>query len=147
MSVANVKNYGSKYRRNGRKAQATKKNKQPNQMFHWQTLGFGLLLGSIDAIVLPLTKAVSTGWSTTWMIPAALLHSITPFIFLTGLKHTQLTILNPVWDLTSVILVTFFGLFVFKEKLSTTKLIGVALSFIALTLMTVDEEKFTNWIR
>jgi multidrug transporter EmrE-like cation transporter len=116
-------------------------------MFDWQTLGFGLLLGGIDSIVLPLTKSVSTGWSTGWMVPAALLHSITPLIFLMGLKHTQLTILNPVWDLTSVILVTFFGLVVFGEKLSSTKLVGVALSFVALALMTVDEDKFTNWIR
>jgi len=116
-------------------------------MFHWQTLGFGLLLGSIDAIVLPLTKAVSTGWSTTWMVLAVLLHSITPLIFLRGLKHTQLTILNPVWDLTSVILVTFFGLFIFKEKLSSTKIAGVILSFVALALMTIDEDKFANFFR
>lgn len=116
-------------------------------MFHWQTLGFGLLLGSIDSIVLPLTKAVSTGWSTGWMVPAVLLYGITPLIFLTGLKHSQLTILNLVWDLTSVILITFFGLIVFQEKLSTTKIIGIALSFVALALMTVDEDKFTNLIR
>jgi multidrug transporter EmrE-like cation transporter len=116
-------------------------------MFHWQTLGFGLLLGSIDAIVLPLTKAVSTGWSMGWMVPAVLLYSTAPLIFLMGLKRSQLTILNLVWDLSSDILVTFFGLIIFAEKLSTTKLIGVALSFVSLALMTIDEEKFTNLIR
>jgi len=116
-------------------------------MFHWQTLGFGLLLGGIDTIVLPLTKAVSTGWSTTWMIPAVLLYGITPLIFLVGLKNSNLTILNLVWDLMSDVLVTFFGLFVFKEKLSSTKIAGVVLSFVALALMTIDEDKFANFFR
>ena len=116
-------------------------------MFHWQTLGFGLLLGGIDTIVLPLTKAVSTGWSTIWMVPAVLLYGITPLIFLMGLKNSNLTILNLVWDLMSDVLVTFFGLFVFKEKLSYTKMAGVILSFVALALMTIDEEKIANFIR
>jgi len=116
-------------------------------MFHWHTLGFGLLLGSIDTIVLPLTKAVSTGWNIAWMVPAVVLYGITPLIFLMGLKRSNLTILNLVWDLMSDVLVTFFGLFIFAEKLSYTKLAGVALSFVALALMTVDEEKFANLIR
>ena len=116
-------------------------------MFHWHTLGFGLMLGGIDTVVLPLTKAVSTGWSITWMIPAVLLYGITPLIFLMGLKNSNLTVMNLVWDLMSDVLVTFFGLFIFKEKLSFTKMAGVALSFVALALMTIDEDKFANFVR
>ena len=81
------------------------------------------------------------------MIPAVLLYSITPLIFLMGLKNSNLTVMNLVWDLMSDVLVTFFGLFIFKEKLSFTKMAGVALSFVALALMTIDEDKFANFVR
>lgn len=107
-------------------------------MFRYSTLFFGTLFGLIDAIALPIVKGVSIGWKPLWMIIPVLLYSFNPFIFLKALSSESLTIMNLVWDLSSDVIVTLIGLFMFKETIPKTKMIGVALSFISLFLMTYE---------
>lgn len=111
---------------------------QTEKMLNWHTLGFGLLFGLLDVVTLPIIKGVSTGWNSTWIVIPVVLYAVSPFIFLKALEKETLTIMNLVWDMTSVVLVTVIGLFVFAEKLSPTKFVGVILSFISLFLMSYE---------
>ncbi len=107
-------------------------------MLNWRTLGFGLLFGLMDAITLPVVKNVSVGWNKAWMILPVLFYASSPFVFLSALGSESLTIMNLVWDLVSDITVTLIGLFIYREYVSPVKLVGVALSFVSLFLMTYE---------
>ena len=107
------------------------------KMLNLRTLLFGLMFGLLDAVSLPVIKAVSVGGvSFGWMIVPFLLYAASPFLFLTGLRGETLTILNLVWDLSSDVIITIIGLAFFRESISSTKLLGVCMSFVALFLMT-----------
>lgn len=115
-------------------------------MLNVRTLLYGLTFGVIDGISLPLIKAVKSGWDFKWMIVPFLFYASTPFIFLKGLAGESLTILNLIWDLSSDIIVTFIGLFIFKEVLSPSKMLGVLLSVISIILMTYDMNGLDTFI-
>jgi multidrug transporter EmrE-like cation transporter len=117
-------------------------------MLNWHTLAYGLGFGLLDATALPIVKGVSIGWDPAWMIVPTLLYAAAPSILLTALRKETLTIMNLVWDLTSVIIVTIIGLVVFAEKISPIKMLGVVVSFIGLILMTWESDTvngFLNW--
>ena len=84
--------------------------------------------------------------SYKWMFVPFLLYAASPFLFLQGLKGESLTILNLVWDLTSDVVVTVIGLGFFAESISSTKMLGVCLSFIALFLMSYEGGALTEAI-
>ncbi len=64
-------------------------------MLNTRTLTFGLIFGLLDAIGLPIVKAVSKhSLSLPWMVIPLVLYASSPFIFLTGLEGETLTILN-----------------------------------------------------
>lgn len=107
---------------------------------------FGVLFGAIDATSLPIIKNVSLGWNFKWMIVPFLLYAASPFLFLKGLATETLTILNLVWDLSSDLIITLIGLLVFKETIPPLKLLGVALSFVALFLMSYEGDGWNTWL-
>ncbi len=84
---------------------------------------------------------VSTGQisNQAWIGLPTILYAFQPFIFLFGLKHTSMTVLNLLWDILSDIMVTASGIFYFKEKLSMKKYIGIAFGLLAVMFLTGDE--------
>jgi multidrug transporter EmrE-like cation transporter len=115
-------------------------------MINVRTLLFGILFGMIDVFSLTTVKKVFLGWNPIYMILPVILYGLTPFVFLKGLAGESLTILNLVWDLTSDLIVTLIGLFVFREYVSPVKMLGVALSFVSLFLMTYEDEGWNTWL-
>jgi drug/metabolite transporter (DMT)-like permease len=115
-------------------------------MLNYRTLLFGLILGSIDAIVLPITKAVHNGLNPWAMLIPVVVYASTPLIFLTGLASETLSIMNLVWDLTSTVIITLIGVFFFREQLPPLKLLGVFFSFIALFFMTYEGNGWNDWL-
>jgi multidrug transporter EmrE-like cation transporter len=114
--------------------------------FNWRTIGYGLGFGALDATALPIVKAVSKGWNPAWMIVPVLLYGASPFFLLAALRQETLTVMNLVWDLTSDLIVTFIGLIVFGETISPVKGLGVATSFIALTLMSYENHAINDFL-
>ena len=115
-------------------------------MINWRTLGFGLTFGALDSIALPLVKAVHNGWPIAWMFVPVLLYAAAPLLFLKALESETLTIMNLTWDLTSDLVVTFIGLFLFAEHLSPTKIIGVGFAFIGLFLMSYEGDGWNDFL-
>ncbi len=116
-------------------------------MFNIRTIGFGLLFGVMDVIALSITKAVSIGFNSTWMVIPLLVYAANPFIFLTALRKESLTIMNLVWDLTSDLLITFIGIFVFAETISPMKILGVLFSMVGLFLMTYESSAVNEFLQ
>lgn len=116
------------------------------QMLRWRTLLFGLLFGALDSIALPVIKGVSIGWNPLYMAIPLVLYAASPFVFLKALSGESLTIMNLVWDLTSDVIVTLIGLFVFREYITPTKLLGVFFSFVSLFLMTYEGNGWNQFL-
>lgn len=115
-------------------------------MFNWRTLAFGLFFGVVDVIALSITKSVSLGLNSLWMLVPVAVYAINPLIFLKALNKESLTIMNLVWDLTSDLLITFIGLFVFAETISPMKLLGVLLGLVGLFLMTYESPAMNEFL-
>jgi len=113
----------------------------------WVPLGFGLIMASIDVIMLSMVKSISlnTARMIRWMILPTIIYAIQPWIFLESLKHESLIVMNLMWDLASDVLVTLLGFFYFKEQIGFYKRIGVVLSFISIFLLaSADGEGFVD---
>ena len=103
----------------------------------WDVLGYGSLLASMDIVMQPITKLVSTkALSVPWMIIPTLVYAINPWIFLSSLRVEGMAIMNLVWNLVSNVFVTFVGLYVFGEQITPLKWLGIVLSFAAIYCLT-----------
>lgn len=103
-------------------------------------LKFGFIMAAVDVFMLSIIKKVSLDSKIIrWMILPTIIYAIQPWIFLQSLQYESLIIMNLLWDLISDVLVTLTGLIFFKETIGPYKLIGVVLSFISITLMSLDD--------
>jgi len=110
-------------------------------MIDWVPVGFATLMAGIDVLGLSIVKNVSGGNYKMWAMGiAALVYASQPFIFLSSLSGSSMTIMNLMWDLTSDIMVTLVGLIYFSEQIGRTRLIGLLLGFVALVLMAQKDE-------
>lgn len=112
--------------------------------FEWIPLGFGLLLASLDVVMLGLIKWISRDKLKLlkWMIIPTLSYAFAPWIFLQSLKFESLVVMNLMWDLVSDVLVTAFGFLYFKETVGPIKKIGIGLSLISICLMSISDGEF-----
>lgn len=115
-------------------------------MLKWSSLGYGLTFGLMDVISLPVIKLVHNGASLAWMAVPVFTNLLTPFIFLRAMRTETLTVMNLIWDMTSDLLITFVGLFIFGENLPPLKLLGVAVSLLGLFLMTYEHDGINSYL-
>ncbi len=113
---------------------------------NWRTLEYGLAFGALDSIALPIIKGISTGWNKWLILIPMFLYGASPLLFLKALEKETLTIMNLVWDMSSDLIVTVIGLFFFAEKLPPLKLLGVALSFVSLFLMSYEGDGWNDYL-
>ena len=103
---------------------------------------FGVLLASIDVIMMGVAKMVNEGTlSSSFGVPfAVLVYTLEPLIFMKALNYEGLVIANLTWDLVSDIIVTLQGIFVFGEKLPLLRWVGVGFAAVALGLFAYTDE-------
>ena len=106
-------------------------------MFSQIMLLHGLALAIIDATVLPLLKLrFSHKVTGLWpLVVAFLAYGSQTLIFYNSLRYETMTVMNVLWDVMSDVIVTFIGLFILKEVVTTKKLIGIAFGFVSLYLL------------
>jgi drug/metabolite transporter (DMT)-like permease len=106
-------------------------------MFFTKPLLYGMVMALIDVFILSALKMRRIGDIVgNWVFPVAMLvYGFQPLIFYNALKISSLTIMNLMWDLSSDVIVTLIGLFIFKETLSLKQKLGVGLGLIAIFLL------------
>jgi len=52
--------------------------------------------------------------------------------------HSELTIINSLWQVLNIILVSAIGLMIYKEKINTWQSFGVALAIISSVLLSIE---------
>ena len=102
-----------------------------------QPIVYGTYMATVDVFVLSLLKAINLGWiGPAMMVLPTLIYAMQPWVFLTSLKYESMTVMNLLWDVMSDLMVTFTGLYFFKETISTTKMVGVGFGLVAVFLLT-----------
>ena len=103
----------------------------------WRPLAFGAALAFNDVISLGLLKAIHLDWlSSYYFVVPVLLYIVQPFLFFSSLTFESMTVMNIMWDLLSDVLVTVSGVYIFKEKISNSKFMGILLSMVSIYLLT-----------
>ena len=120
--------------------------------FNVVPLGYGVLIAFLDALMLTMVKQISLEKQRIlrWMVFPTLIYAIHPWIFLKSLEFESLIVMNLLVDLSSDLFVTLLGFFYFHETIGPFKVLGVGLSFIAMILMSLNEndlESFWPWSR
>lgn len=114
----------------------------------WIPIGFGALMAGIDVFMLSLIKVVSKNQAKLirWMIIPTIIYAIQPWLFLSSLQYESLIVMNLMWDLISDVLVTATGFLYFKETLGPYKTLGVILSFVSITLMSIQDGSWEDFL-
>ena len=106
---------------------------------------FATTMAGLDSVVLSWLKYYSLGQISWIYIPLGMIvYSLQPLLFVESLKYETLTVMNILWDIISDILVSGIGLFYFKEKISTLKMIGLSFACIAIILLSYEDVSSTH---
>ena len=109
--------------------------------FNMLPVFFGVLMASIDIIMMTTTKMISKGTlSSSWTPIAVGIYALEPLIFLKSLNYESMLVMNLIWDLTSDVMVTLSGIFIFGETIKGLKWVAIIMSLISLALMSYANE-------
>jgi multidrug transporter EmrE-like cation transporter len=104
-------------------------------------LAHGAAMAFNDVISLGLLKAIHLEWlSSYYFIVPLILYMAQPFLFFSALNVESMAVMNIIWDLLSDVLVTISGIYVFNEKISHTKFLGILLAMASMYLLTHESK-------
>ena len=104
--------------------------------FNWPALKYGLVLAGMDVLAFPFVKHISLGGlSLGWMIVPTIFYALDPYILLQSMRFEGLAIMNLLWNMMSNILIIFIGVYLFEERITLLKWIGISLSLVSICLL------------
>ena len=102
-------------------------------------MAYGAAMAFNDVISLGLLKAIHLEWlSSYYFIFPLILYVAQPFLFFNSLSFESMAVMNMMWDLLSDVLVTLSGIYIFNEKISYSKSLGIFLAMVSMYLLTRD---------
>lgn len=104
--------------------------------FSFLPIFFGVMMASLDILMMSIGKITSMRQLpyTTGLSIATLVYMIEPYLFFKALNYESMTTMNLIWDLTSNVMVTLFGVFYFKESIKGLRWLAVLFAIFALIL-------------
>jgi multidrug transporter EmrE-like cation transporter len=91
----------------------------------------------IDVLSFGILKGIHVGWFTQAIIFLPILIYISqPLIFLQSLNYEGIAVMNIIWNVLSSVFVTIEGIYIFNEKITHTKMLGIILSLPCMYLLT-----------
>ena len=94
---------------------------------------FALILAFVDVTIFPIIKYVhQKSISAWWLIVPVILYGMQPLIFYKALDHSNVAVMNIMWDVMSDVLVTILAIYLLKEKVSKNSKIGIVFAMIAI---------------
>lgn len=109
-------------------------------LFNIMPLGFGAAMASIDAMMLTLLKYIHIQKvSFSWILLPIIIYSLQPILFYFSLQYETMTVMNLLWDVTSDVMITAIGLFLFQEKIGPYKKLGVFFSLCSILLLSLND--------
>lgn len=98
---------------------------------------FALAMACVDVVILSTLKMKHNGTiQTSWILVLAfLVYGCQSLIFYKSLDYANLTNMNIMWDVSSDVLVTIVGIYLFKEAVTSQQCMGIGLAIIAILLL------------
>jgi len=104
-------------------------------------MAYGSAMAFNDVISLGLLKAIHLEWlSSYYFIFPVILYMAQPFLFFSSLNVESMAVMNIMWDLLSDVFVTASAIYVFNEKISYTKFLGMLLAMVSMFLLTHESK-------
>jgi len=103
---------------------------------------FGVGMAIIDVFMMFTAKFVHLG-SISYMSGltlATLVYAVQPYLFIKAMNFENMTATNLIWNLSSDVLVTFSGVFLFKESIHGLRWVAIGMSLIALFLFAYTDD-------
>lgn len=98
---------------------------------------YAITMAIFDTLGLSILKMINIGELTNyvWFIIPVVIYALQPLLFFKSLQYESLTVMNILFDLISVVLISIVGSFVFAEELSNYKILGIFTSIISFYLL------------
>ncbi len=96
------------------------------------SLGLGIILSTVRTIK---TKKIPDGRSLLAGLGLGLLNWFSTYFFLAGMRHFDVSLFIPMFNIAVVVLAALIGLAFFKERLKPVNWVGIALAITAILLM------------
>ena len=104
--------------------------------FNMLPIFFGAVMASIDVVMMGAVKMVHQGTlSQGFGVPFALFfYALQPLIFLKAMNYEGMAVTNLIWNLTSDVVVTLQGIFIFGESIAGMRWVAVGMALVSLTI-------------
>jgi hypothetical protein len=104
--------------------------------FNMRPIFFGVVMASIDVVMMGAVKMVHQGTlSQGFGIPFALFfYALQPLLFLKAMNYEGMAVTNLIWNLTSDVVVTLQGIFMFGESIAGMRWVAVGMALVSLTI-------------
>jgi multidrug transporter EmrE-like cation transporter len=104
-------------------------------------IAYGSAMAFNDVVSLGLLKAIHLGWlSNYYFIVPVILYAAQPFLFFNALTFESMAVMNIIWDLLSDVFVTTSAIYIFNEKISYSKFLGILLAMASMFLLTHESK-------
>jgi multidrug transporter EmrE-like cation transporter len=110
--------------------------------FSFLPIVFGLVMASLDVVMMFACKFIHLGsipYSVGLTI-ATLAYSLQPYIFIKAMNYGNMTATNLIWNLSSDVIVTLSGIFVFSESIKGLRWLAILMSLVSLTLFAYTDD-------
>lgn len=109
--------------------------------FNVLPIAFGVTMSMLDICMMGIAKYTQKGEIPyqPGLSSATFLYALTPYVFFKALNYESMTTMNLVWDLTSDVFVTLFGVFYFKESIKGLRWLAVLFAMFSIGLFAYTE--------
>ncbi len=99
---------------------------------------FGVAMAFVDVFVLGALRAKHEHPEkiSRWVLPIAfLVYGLQSMVFYKSLDYSSLVVMNVIWDVSSDMLVSLAGFWVFREVLTRSQIAGILLGVVSIYLL------------
>ena len=104
--------------------------------FSFLPIVFGLAMALVDAVMMFTSKFVHLGAIPYNVgLPVAMVaYSAQPYLFMKGMNYEGMATMNLIWNLSSNVIITLAGVFLFKESIRGLRWLAILMSVFSLGL-------------
>jgi multidrug transporter EmrE-like cation transporter len=104
--------------------------------FSFLPIVFGVAMALVDVVMMFTAKFVHLGTIPYSIgLPVAMAaYSVQPYVFIKGMNYEGMAVMNLIWNLSSNVIITLAGVFLFKESIRGLRWVAILMSVFSLGL-------------
>jgi multidrug transporter EmrE-like cation transporter len=104
--------------------------------FSFLPIVFGITMALVDVVMMFTSKFVHLGAvSYNVGLPIAMAaYAVQPYLFIKGMNYEGMATMNLIWNLSSNVIITLAGVFLFKESIRGLRWLAILMSVFSLGL-------------